>query len=209
MRERQHVRECLQDGRVVALTEGAREERHRQEDDVHDRGRSFRGPDQRGDCESETGERDRTEEDEHDDRRGVVRQVRVVEQAAEDVQRHRLQGEDDQGRAERGGEVDAGRERSRAQPFQDPVLASDHERDRHACEARVGGAVADHPDEQDIAGGIAVDLAVVERPEQDEEHHREDEDEDRRLAIAPEDQLLGLQLVKEQPHASPSSTSSR
>ena len=46
----------------------------------------------------------------------------------------------------------------------------------------------------------ALDPAVVDRTEQQEQHRREHEDEHGRLAIAPEDPLLVAQLVEEERH---------
>jgi hypothetical protein len=76
-------------------------------------------------------------------------------------------------------------------------------------ERGVRAAVAHHPDEQPVDGRDAVDLPVVDRAEEQEQHRREDEDEDGRLAIPPEEQLLRPQLVPEQPHVTSSAACRR
>ena len=103
---------------------------------------------------------------------------------------------------QRGAEVGARRQRRRADPLQDPVLAADHERDRHSREAGVRGAVAEHPREQHLDRRVALvgRLVAVERAEEEEEHQWEDEDEAGRLAVPPEDELLRAQLVCEDAH---------
>ncbi len=56
--ERQHVADRAQERRIVARRpEGAREERHRQQDEVHDRGRALAGADERRRRDAERGER--------------------------------------------------------------------------------------------------------------------------------------------------------
>ena len=97
-----------------------------------------------------------------------------------------------------------------AQPLQDPELAPDDELDRKTCEGRVRAPVAKHPCEQRLRRGDTVDLAAVDRAEQQKEEQREEEDEERCFLAAPEDELLVAKLVEEKPHAgSPSSTSAR
>ena len=62
----------------------------------------------------------------------------------------------------------------------------------------VGAAVAEHPDEEHVDRRLAVDRLAVDRPEQEEQHWREHEDEHRRLAVPPEEPLLHPHLVAEQ-----------
>ena len=57
------------------------------------------------------------------------------------------------------------------------------------------------PDEEHVLGRDAVDLVAVHGAEERVEEQREDEDEDRRLAAAPEHLLLEAQLMDERRHS--------
>jgi hypothetical protein len=209
VRQREHVRDHLQHLRVTARRpERAREERHRQDDQIDDGRRPLGRADERGDAEAEAGEGDPAEEDDWDQGRPALRALCVVEHDAEDHGDHHLQQEHEQRRGQDRREIGRGRQRRRAEPFQDAALAAQHERDRQTAEGRVRTAVADDPDEQPVGRRDAVDRPVVDRAEQQEQHRREDEDEHGRLAVPPEDQLLQPQLVREDGHA-PSSGWSR
>ena len=208
--QRQDVRHELEHPReLLRGAEGTGEERHRQDDDVHHRGDRFRGADQRRHRQPEPGEGDAAQQEREQERERPVRQLRVEEPDPEGEDDDRLEREHDQVREQDRGEVERRGQRRRAKPLQDPVLAPDHERDREAAERGVRHRVADQAGDE-LAHVLRVALAE-DGGEQHEEERREEEDEDRRLPAAPEDQLLGPQLMPEQGHAvpSPSSTSSR
>src|SRR5262249_6818624 len=82
----------------------------------------------------------------------------------------------------------------RAQPFEDPVLAPQHELDREPGEGSVRTAVADEPREQRLRRRYAVDPPGVHGAEKDVEQKRKQEDEERRLPAPPEDELLRSKL---------------
>src|SRR5579859_1498715 len=198
--ERQHVPDRAEEGGVVARgAERARQERHRQKDEVDDRRRSLRRADHRGRRRAERCEGGGADHDRGDERADVRGERRAVEGAPDPEQHDRLQREDDQRRDEERADIGRGRERSRTEPLEDPVLPPDDELDRKSRERGVRAAVADQSGEERLRRRHAVDLPGVDRGEQDVQQQREEEDEERRLAAPPEDELLGAELVHEEP----------
>jgi hypothetical protein len=148
---------------------------------------------------AERGEHRRADHDRRDERAEVRRRWRPVEGSPEEEQHDRLEREDDERRGEQRSHVRGRRQRRRAEALEDPVLAADHELDGETREGRVRAPVADEPREDGPLDGHVLVVPVVDGAEQDEEQQREEEDEEGRLPAAPEHELLGPQLVHEQP----------
>ena len=132
--------------------------------------------------------------------------VGVQQEDAEQELRDDLEGDHDDRRADHRGEVGGRGQRRPAYALQEAGLAPDDERDGKAREGVRGHAVAEQPDEEERRRVDALDrLVAVDRADEDEQEDGEEEAEERRLAVPPEELLLGPQLVEEQPHPSPSS----
>ena len=97
-------------------------------------------------------------------------------------------------------------ERGPAHPLQEPRLAADDERDRERRE-RVGGHPVPEQADQEVGGRVhPLDrLVPVHRADEDEQQDREEEAEECRLAVPPEEELLHAELVQVEPHSTASS----
>ena len=95
-------------------------------------------------------------------------------------------------------------------PLEQSRLAAEDEQDRQAGEGGRRPAVPDHPGHQvEVAVGPVDVLFTVRRAEDQEEDDGEEEREERQLAAAPEQSLLGPELVRQELHSAGSSVSDR
>src|SRR4051794_22957794 len=205
VRQRQHVRDRLEERRIgLRREERAGDDRHRQIDEVDDGGRPFRRSDVAGQAEAHRRETRGAEHQEHEQGEEPLRHRDVEEQPADRDHQRRLDQEDDERREEHREQIGRRRQRRRANALQDAALSADHHRDREARERRGGDAVADHPRLQKWRGANVLlrdRLVAVDRPEDQEEDDRQEEREERRLAVPPEEELRGSHLVQEEPHS--------
>ena len=134
------------------------------------------------------------------------RKRRPVEDPPEQEEHDGLEDEDDERRDEQPRDVRRGRQRRRAKPFEDAVLAPQHELDREPGERGVRTAVAGQAREERPRRGLAVDRPAVDGAEQHEEQERKEEDEERSFLAPPEDELLRAELVEEDPHSEDSAS---
>src|SRR5437867_9347754 len=99
-----------------------------------------------------------------------------------------------------------------AQALEDAALAPDDEHDREPGEGGRGDAVAEDPGEQ-VGGALDAlvldPVAPVDRAEQNEDDHREEEGEEGELVAAPVQPLLAAKLMEDQVHSVSPPVSSR
>src|SRR5712691_5157398 len=208
--QREDVADRAEHFRVMPCrAEGPRQKRHRQDDDVEDRGRALERADEPGDRQAEGCERRSSERKRQNERDQMARPGGRLQHPAEHEKRRHLNREHERDREEHRCEIDSRWQGRGTDPLQDADLAARDERDREPRERGVRCAVADHPGEERPRCRAAVDVTVVDGCQQREEQDREEEHEHRRLAAAPEGPLLPLQLMSEEPHSWCSAVSAR
>ena len=203
--EREDVCDHAQKTRVALRgEERAGDDRHRQVDDVDDRRRALGRAHKRREPQPHRRERGGADHEGGEQREGPARQRNREEDTADRDDQRRLDQEDDERRPEHREDVGNRGQRRGPHALQDTALPAHDHRDRQAGERGGRDAVADHPRLEERRGAdvlLADRVVAVDRAEDQEEDHRQEEGEERRLAAAPEEQLLGAELVQEKLHS--------